>query len=212
MSKMTGILNLKPLAIWAILAAIVLIPFFLFGDSIDCCIKSLLDEYSGNAVAVALILFGVLASDIFLPVPSCLLSAMCGAFLGLFSGFAVSFAAMTVSGLTGYLIGRTASPLASRMIGDSAATLGKVNKLSPIMIFIFRPVPVLAECSCVYAGLMRYNFPKTFIWMSMGNAVVSLVYSFIGHIGRANDSFLPAFFAVILLSGVCFLVGNRLSK
>ena len=81
--------NLKSVAIWAILVIIVLIPFFLFEESINFWIESLLQEYSGNTFAVGLILFSVLASDIFLPIPSCLLGAMCGLFLGPFIGFFV---------------------------------------------------------------------------------------------------------------------------
>lgn len=209
---MTGILNLKSLAIWAILAAIVLIPFFLFGDSIDCWIKRLLDEYSGNTAVVALILFCVLASDIFLPVPSCLLSALCGAFLGMYFGFAVSFAAMTVSGVAGFLIGRTASPLSLKLMGDVAVGLASSEKSTPFTVFVFRPVPVLAECSCIYAGLKRCNFAKTFLWLSLGNAVVSAVYAVIGHYGRANDSFVPAFAAVMILSGAGFVLGKLIAK
>lgn len=204
--------NFKSLAIWAILVIIVLIPFFLFEESINFWIESLLQEYSGNTFAVGLILFTVLASDIFLPIPSCLLGAMCGLFLGPFIGFFVSFSAMTVSGLTGFYIGRTASSLACRMMGETAATLDSFKKSNPFIIFIFRPVPVLSECSCIYAGFRRYNFTKTVFWMLLGNAVVSAVYSVIGHLGRDNATFFPAFIAVVLLSGFSFLVGKIIPK
>lgn len=200
--------NFKSMAIWAILITIVLIPFFIFEESVNNRINVLISENGGNTFALAAILFAVLASDIFLPVPSCLLSAMCGAFLGPVLGFIVSFAAMSVSGVIGFFIGSTASSLARRLISDNEKSLKSNAKSGPFMLFILRPVPVLAECSCVYAGLKRYNFTKCLVWLSVGNAVISAVYAVIGHFGRANDSFVPAFAAVVVLSGIGFLFGK----
>ena len=196
------------MAIWAILITIVLIPFFIFEESVNNRINVLISENGGSTFALAAILFAVLASDIFLPVPSCLLSAMCGAFLGPVLGFIVSFAAMSVSGVIGFFIGSTASSLARRLISDNEKSLKSNAKSGPFMLFILRPVPVLAECSCVYAGLKRYNFTKCVVWLSVGNAVISAVYAVIGHFGRANDSFIPAFAAVVVLSGIGFLFGK----
>lgn len=200
--------NFKSMAIWAILITIVLIPFFIFEERINSWINVLISENSGNTFALAAILFAVLASDIFLPVPSCLLSAMCGAFLGPVLGFIVSFSAMSVSGVIGFFIGSTASSLARKLISDNEKSLESNAKSGPFMLFILRPVPVLAECSCVYAGLRRYNFAKCVVWLSVGNAVISAVYAVIGHFGRANDSFVPAFAAVVVLSGIGFLFGK----
>ncbi|MBR2919953.1 MAG: VTT domain-containing protein [Kiritimatiellae bacterium] len=200
--------NFKSMAIWAILITIVLIPFFIFEESVNNRINVLISENGGSTFALAAILFAVLASDIFLPVPSCLLSAMCGAFLGPVLGFIVSFAAMSVSGVIGFFIGSTASSLARRLISDNEKSLKSNAKSGPFMLFILRPVPVLAECSCVYAGLRRYNFAKCVVWLSVGNAVISAVYAVIGHFGRANDSFVPAFAAVVVLSGIGFLFGK----
>lgn len=200
--------NFKSMAIWAILITIVLIPFFIFEESVNNRINVLISENGGNTFALAAILFAVLASDIFLPIPSCLLSAMCGAFLGPVLGFIVSFAAMSVSGVIGFFIGSSASSLARRLISDNEKSLESNAKSGPFMLFILRPVPVLAECSCVYAGLRRYNFTKCLVWLSVGNAVISAVYAVIGHFGRANDSFVPAFAAVVVLSGIGFLFGK----
>ena len=207
-TQMKNAKNLKSIAIWAILITIVLIPFFIFEESINSWINVLISENADNTFILAAILFAVLASDIFLPIPSCLLSAMCGAFLGPVLGFIVSFAAMSVSSVIGFFIGSTASSLARRLMSDNEKSLESNAKSGPFMLFILRPVPVLAECSCVYAGLRRYNFAKCLVWLSVGNAVISAVYAAIGHFGRANDSFVPAFAAVVVLSGIGFLFGK----
>ena len=43
--------------------------------------------------------------------------------------------------------------------------------------------------------------------MTLGNAVVSAVYVLIGCYGSLSDSFVPAFAAVVVLSGGMMLIG-----
>lgn len=202
----------KQLIVWTTLALIVLIPFFIFEGSVNAKINALLSENHGNALAIAAILFTALSLDIFLPVPSCLLSAMCGAFLGPCIGFLTSFLAMTANGFAGFFIGRSFSSLARGLIGGNSGALDSTASRGPFMLFILRPVPVLAECSSVYAGLRRYPFRKSALWLTCGNAAVSAVYVAIGHLGRAFDSPLPAFATVIILSGLGFLCGKIVDK
>lgn len=195
--------------IWAALVIAVIIPFFMFEESVDRWVKALLAANEGNAPAIAFVLFAVLASDLFLPVPSCLLSALCGVFFGPYCGFAVSFAAMTASSFTGYFFGRFITSSARKMLGRRFSQIdGVASARSAFMLFVMRPVPVLAECSCVYAGIRRYPFAASALWMSLGNAVVSAVYASIGHFGRADDSFVPAFAAVIALSFFGWICGK----
>lgn len=205
--------NYKSMILWAILMIAVLVPFFIYEESVNAWINTRLDESAGDTAAVAFVLFAVLAADIFLPVPSCLLSAMCGVFLGPYLGFAVSFAAMSVSAFVGYVIGRFITTLAMRMLGENSRRMdGMASSRSAFMLFVLRPVPVLAECSSVYAGLKRYPFKTSAFWMLLGNAVISAVYAVIGHIGRADDSFVPSFVAVVVLSGLGWLCGKLFAK
>jgi uncharacterized membrane protein YdjX (TVP38/TMEM64 family) len=196
----------RTLVVWALLTMAVLIPFFFWADDVQAYFESLLAAAEGNRALVALILFAVLVGDLFLPVPSCLVSSMCGMFLGAWLGFGVSFAAMTASSLAGFLIGRFAAPLGERILGDDLETMERqAASRNAVMLFFMRPVPVLAECSCVYAGLKRYPWGASVLWMIAGNVVVSAVYAVIGSRGRADDSFVPAFAAVAVLSGLGFL-------
>lgn len=203
----------RSVALWAVLVTAVLVPFFIYEESVNAWINIRLDESAGDTVAVAFVLFTVLASDIFLPVPSCLLSAMCGVFLGPYLGFAVSFTAMTASSFSGFFIGRFFVSLARRLVGRDSCKVESLDVSGrPFMLFVLRPVPVLAECSCVYAGLKRYPFGASALWLSLGNAVVSAVYAVIGHVGRADDSFVPSFAAVVVLSGLGWLCGKLAAR
>lgn len=203
----------KPLITWIILITLVLIPFFIYENDINEIINTLISNNNENLFALASILFLILASDIFLPIPSCLLSAMCGTFLGPYFGFAVSFAAMSASSFLGYFIGRFFNSLALKIIAQNSSKIKNLtNSNNSFMLFALRPVPVLAECSCVYAGLNNYPLKQSAFWMLLGNAVISFVYAIIGHLGRASDSFVPAFLAVVGLSTIGFICGKIATK
>ena len=196
-------------AVWAVLVCAVLLPFFLFEQDVRSLVDASLAAAGSNRFLVAMVLFAVLASDILMPVPSCLASALCGALLGPWIGFAVSFSAMCVSAVAGYLLGRFGAELARRSVrGFSSALDASADGRGAMLIFLMRPVPVLAECSVVYAGLRRWPLGACAFWCLVGNALVSAVYAVLGHLGRTSDSPLPAFAAVILLSALAFACGR----
>ena len=200
---------LKKILLWAILATLVLVPFFLFEEDIARFAETSLAAARGNILFSALVLFLFLASDIFLPVPSCLVSTACGGVLGVYFGFLVSFSAMTVSSIIGYVIGRFFASFARRISRASILEMGNGSLSSkPIFLLAMRPVPVLAECSIVYAGIRRYSATQCAFWTTLGNIVVSAVYAGIGAFGVARDSVLPAFLATAIFSGLAFILGR----
>lgn len=203
----------RAVAAWVLLMAAVLIPFFFWADGVQAQFETLLAAAAGNRALVALVLFAVLASDLFLPVPSCLASALCGALLGPWLGFAVSFAAMGGSAAAGYLLGRFFAAAARRMAGDALAAVESSGGVwGPRLLLVFRPLPVLAECSAVYAGLRRWPAGACCVWTLVGNAGVSAVYVALGAAGRTSDSPLPAFGAVLVLSAGAFVLDRCLSR
>lgn len=171
----------KKISLWAILATLVLVPFFLFEEDVHRLAESVLASSRDNLLLSALVLFLFLASDILLPVPSCLVSTACGSVLGVCLGFFVSFAAMTASSAIGYAIGRCSSNFAGSISGNSFSRLEDAErKFGPVFLFLMRPVPVLAESSVVYAGVCRYNMASSAFWVLLGNAAVSAFYAVLG--------------------------------
>ena len=117
-----------PKTIWLVLgvALAIIIPFLLFGDAIEAWFADLARPEAGTARgAFGAILFGLLALDVLLPVPSSLASTLCGVVFGLWGGFWLSFGAMTVSAALGYWLGRACSSASARTpscASSSAAT------------------------------------------------------------------------------------------
>lgn len=193
---------------WTALVVAVLVPFFLYEREVRSFLDTALAVADGNRILIAFVLFALLASDVFLPVPSCLAGALCGALLGPWIGFAVSFAAMTAGAALGYAVGCGFGSLARRLTGDSHDILDAASPVwGPRLLLLLRPVPVLAECSTVYAGIRRWPLASCAMWASVGNAAISAVYAVLGHWGRTDDSPLGAFAAVIALSAISFLAG-----
>ncbi len=198
-----------PRTVWLFLGvmALILVPFCLFEEGINATFEALTSS-SQTFLLVATILFLALALDIFLPVPSSLASTMCGMTLGLGWGFLLSFMAMNVSCLLGYLLGKVCSARAQRMIGEHETQLlrGFFQRYDVAVLVALRAVPVFAEASILFAGITRTPPLKTTLLLLLANAAVSLPYAYVGHLGKTTHAMLPAFLTSLAISG-CILLG-----
>jgi membrane protein DedA with SNARE-associated domain len=110
----------------------------------------------------------------------------------------------------GYFIGARGSAAASRFVGEEglqrAAAL--VQRYGDLTLVLCRPVPVLAEASVVFAGLVRAPFGRFARLTALSNLGIALGYAAFGAFSLRFDSFLVAFIGALLLPGV-FLVISR---
>lgn len=210
--------GLKGLAKWrrtgALLVGVcvvIIVPFILWEEPIEAFFQDF-GALEGQARWLsAAILFGALALDIFLPVPSSLVSTLFGMLLGVGWGWLGSFLAMNVSAAIGYWLGARGSALARRALGEAESALltDFFARRGPMALVALRAVPVLAEASCLFAGMARAPVGKSALALLLGNAAVSLMYALVGAWGREVDAMLPAFGASLLLSGVLMLLARR---
>jgi len=196
--------NLKHrwLLLGIIILAFILIPFFLFGDLINTWTRDFLASASKNSPLVSVVLGLLLASDIFLPIPSSIVSTAAGLFLGFTIGTMTSLVGMTISCIAGFWLGlRFGRPLASRMVGT--AELEKLQDLSlqvgDWVIVVVRPVPVLAEASVFFAGMSGMPAYRFLLLTTLSNLGISAVYAAIGALSATLNSFLLAVAASILV-------------
>ncbi len=204
----------RALALLACVAVAIIVPFCLFGPAIDAWTDRLLLQADAHRWATGAALTLLLATDIVLPVPSSLASTACGLTLGFAGGALASFLGMSLSAAAGYALGRSVSGAARRLIGQRESELLAAfhRRHGAWMLLALRPVPVLAEASVLFSGLVRQPLPGVVAATALGNAGVSLAYAAVGAWGRISDSFLPAFGASLLLSGVALAVMRRPSK
>lgn len=196
----------------ALLFCAILIPFFLFADRIDVWLTEFLSGKNGVAIT-ALILAGLLAADIVIPIPSSMISAACGYTLGGPLGILVSWVGMTSGCLAGYFIGSTSRKVSYFSHNGRAAKAELFfSRYGNWGLVICRAIPVLAESSVVYAGFCGMPFSR-FLWMTaLSNLGISGVYAFTGAFYSEKHSFYLAFFASVfvpvLLAGLVRLAGT----
>jgi uncharacterized membrane protein YdjX (TVP38/TMEM64 family) len=198
-----------PLAGLLLFTAII-VPFTIWEDAI----LAWTDRFThtpGNAGAVAATLAALLAADIVLPVPSSLVSTAAGALLGFLPGTLTSWIGMTLGSLAGYALGKTSSP---RWLGaaDRERLEHARTKWGDWIIIVFRPVPVLAEASCVFAGASAMPLRRFALLASLANLGISLAYSATGAFAASRESFLLAFAGAVTIPAIAMFLLRRTAK
>ena len=197
----------------SIVLVLVLVPFWLFEESIARLAEALLQDSSGRAsVGAAVVL--LLASDLFVPVPSSLVATASGMLLGLVPGMAATWVGMQSGALAGYGVGRWAGRrVAARIVGESELrrAAGAHARWGGLFLIASRAVPVLAEGSVVIAGVASMPLLRFFACVGMSNLAIATVYAGVGAYVRDVNTFLMAFAASILLPGTLMLAHRALA-
>ena len=197
------------LVLIGLLFALIIVPFLIFEKQF-WQLGTWLAEGHASGWASAVTIGALLALDVFLPVPSSIVSTGAGVLLGFWRGAAVIWIGMTLGCAIGYAFGARAAAAARRLVGaDSLARAGTVmDQYGPWALVVCRPIPVLAEASVVFAGLVRTPAGR-FIWLTtLSNLGIAIVYAAVGAYSMRVQSFLLTFIAAIALPGVAMLAGR----
>jgi uncharacterized membrane protein YdjX (TVP38/TMEM64 family) len=202
---------------WLVLIAVVLaipiLPFLGFGDSLENRISSWLDGSLPPAWAATLVV-GLLASDILLPVPSSVVSTFAGKVLGFWGGTAASWCGMTMGAALAFgLVRRFGRPLAKRLAGEEE--LIRMDELADrygvFLLALMRPIPVLAEASVLFMGVVRLGWRRFLLAICLSNLGIAAAYSALGDRVRFSIA-LAASLAVPLLAALVARLVWRGSK
>src|SRR5690606_18164206 len=108
---------------WALLVglvlALVLVPWLVWGTALEAWVTGTIVHHEPPPYA-ALWVIGLLAADVFLPIPSSIVAVAAGVFLGFAGGAIATFIGLTVGCLLGYAFGFLWGPLAARRIVGAA--------------------------------------------------------------------------------------------
>jgi membrane protein DedA with SNARE-associated domain len=197
--------------LWIILITIVLLPFVLFGEQFEEFGKQITQSNTSRWL-VAGAVFSLLALDVFLPVPSSIVSTGAGILLGFAAGTTIVWSGMMAGCLLGYAVGSRGSTAARKLVGDDgiARAADLVKRYGDLTIVLCRPVPVLAEASVVFAGLVRAHYGRFLRLTATSNLGIAAGYAAVGACSRRLDtySFLIALLGALLLPGL-FIVISR---
>lgn len=193
-----------------VIVALILVPFFLFEEFFNRLADRIMAG-EASTWSAGLAIGGMLAADVVLPIPSSLVSAAAGVLLGFWRGAAVVWAGMTVSCAIGYFIGAKSAERARRFVGEDGLkrAAGLSERYGSLAIVLCRPVPVLAEASVIFAGLMHVPVGRFFVVCVLSNVGVAAGYAAVGAFSMQMESFLLAFAGSLALPGLA-LLGARL--
>lgn len=190
------------------LLACILVPFALFEEPISAWTLAGVRDRSQHGPGVFLWIAGALAADVFLPIPSSIVSTLAGVLLGFPKGLAASWLGMTIGSLLGYWFGIVAGErIVRKTTGDAelARVAALFNRFGAWAIVLSRPVPVLAEASVIAAGSFRMPFPLFVLTSTMSNLGISAMYVYAGAM-QGTESFVLVFLAAIGLPGISMLL------
>ncbi len=171
---------------WLLLIAVVLavpiVPFLGFGESAESQIAAWLDNSLSPGAAAALVI-GLLASDIFLPVPSSLVGTFAGRMLGFAAGTAASWCGMTLGAIIAFWLVRWfGRPLARRLSSEEklAHMDALADRYGMLILVLARPVPVFAEASVLLMGTMQLTWWRFAAAVGLSNFAIAAVYAALG--------------------------------
>ncbi len=181
------------------IALITVLPFVVMGELPG---EAWLSGREGS-LGVGALGAGLLAADIFLPIPSTVVGSLLGLRLGLWWGALWAWLGLVVGSVLGYGAGRLALEKAGMELPAWHTGL---------VLFVTRPVPILAEVVAIAAGAGHVPFSTFVIASVAGNAVFAFVLAASGA-ALMSESWAGVGLAVpMALPVLGFLVLRRLRK
>jgi uncharacterized membrane protein YdjX (TVP38/TMEM64 family) len=183
-------------------------------------IKSYLEQIqSASKSTVFLVVYLLLAVDVFLSVPTIFIVTYAGHILGFEWGLLASLSGMLTSGLIAYLLCRISGTKALRLLLKNQSEIDEVNslfhKMGFSMLLISRALPMLPEATCCLSGLMRLNFFKFLLYYLLGTLPYALVLTYLGSISD-YDNPKPAIIGIVavyvILYGLWFFKLRKIKR
>ena len=195
----------RTIALIAIVAAFVigskLLLENLLGISLEPSARSWM-AHAGPSGAAAVI--GLLAVDIFIPVPSSIVMVLSGAAFGVVWGSVLAFIGSIGGEWLGFELARKyGTALSTRFIGD-AAERQRLNRIltthGAAAVAVTRALPVVMETMSVVAGLSTMKRSTFLIASTIGTVPIVVVYAYAGAVSREMDSVVPAIVIIIAVA------------
>lgn len=179
----------KILILIAVALAIPIVPFVIWGQALEQAARAW-EETQPRPMVMAIVLFGLLSLDVFLPVPSSLINTLAGAKLGVITGATVCFSGLTVGAAIGFGLAKLAGPAVQRrwLADTDAESLKKfAESWGVVTLVITRALPILAEAAVVLLGIQGLSWRKFWPPILLANAGIAVAYSAFGNLAAKQE-------------------------
>ena len=181
----------------AVVLAAPIVPFLMFGAAFEENVAAWFQRDLTHASRFTLIVL-LLATDVFLPVPSSIVSTYGGGVLGLLPATLASWVGMTLGALAGFGLARLfGTALADRFARrrNRLQMAALAQRYGPVALVLVRGVPILAEASVLLMGIHRLPWHRFLPPILLSNLGIALAYSVFGDVAYEHQ-WLPLALAV----------------
>ncbi len=183
---------LRPLLLITVVLILPLLLLVVWGESFMSVAERWQTDPPGRWVLAAAVT-AILASDVFLPVPSGPISTLAGSQLGIVLGTAVSTLGMTLGAVIAFALAKTwGRPLAERY--SSTQQLAELETACHNhgiwMLILTRPLPILAEACSLLVGALQMSWRQFLPTVFVSNFLIAATYSILGQ-QAADYGWLP---------------------
>ena len=183
--------------------AVPIIPFVIIGELPGDRWLSAVDN---SALLFGLTGSGLLTLDILLPIPSSIVGTFLGARLGFWFGLVFTWAGLTAGNLIGFSLARFAAARFRSWFPPFPKTTTQA------IVFLSRPVPVLAEAVSLAAGTTQMPLRRFFFLSAAGNAIYAAVLCGNGATLPPDALLGPGLIIPMLLPVAAWLIWQALEK
>jgi len=172
----------KPMLLVTVVLILPLVAIAFWGESFGALIEQWQENPPPPGV-LALAVFAILASDVFLPVPSGPVSTLAGSQLGFVVGTLASTAGMTVGAMVAFgLARRWGRPVAERYSSPEqyAELEAACEQHGPWMVVLTRPLPILAEACALLVGALQMRWRVFLPTVGVSNFLIAATYAALG--------------------------------
>jgi uncharacterized membrane protein YdjX (TVP38/TMEM64 family) len=180
---------IRPMLPMVLVLAIPIVPFLFFGPQMEAWLESF-RESPPPAHWVAATVIALLASDIFLPIPSSLVCTLAGWQLGAALGTLVTWTGLNLGAALGFALAKACGPRVAGWFSrerDLARAAALSQLYGPVLLALARGVPVLAEASVLWMGLHGLSWRAFLLPVLASNLVLALAYSLLGNLAEQYD-------------------------
>jgi len=193
-----------------VVLAVPIVPFLLFGQRVDAWLEHWRQQPPAWPLVAAVVIV-LLATDVFLPIPSSLVSTLAGSQLGAIGGTAASWVGMSSGAILGFAIARRFGPaLVAWMTraDDLRRAAALIERWGPLLLVLGRGVPVLAEATVLLFGMHGLTWRRFLPPVLLANLGLALAYSLFGELAHQYHS-LPLALGVAIALPVLMVVAFR---
>lgn len=200
----------RTIALVAIVAAVVvgskLLIENVLGIDLEPWVRSQLAQ---AGMAGAGVVIGLLAADVFIPVPSSVIMILSGAAFGVWWGSAIALIGSLAGEWLGFEVARRwGGAWTARFIGDErevARLKAMIARHGAAAVAVTRPIPVVMETMSLIAGASAMTRPAFLIASLIGTLPIVIVYAYAGATAADTGSLIPAVVILLAVGGAAVM-------